>query len=212
MPNKTSPEIKERAPNQGITTIFGLSNMINQQSLRVISELNSRRLGSSDVWERMRDASKEIMELAKQLENSEKGSDKRIAELERKYKSEIVRLKRENNSLRDLNVSLSNNITNSTSASSDEVRVDKEVREILVKILANTETIKQQNKDEAEWLESKEVEVYNKKDAMLSNREVRAEIYRTQGEEALREMLREKKYEPSTVDKYIGLAKKDTCS
>lgn len=173
MPKKPSPEIKERAPNQNIATIFGLSDMINQQSLRVISELNSRRLGSSDVWEKMRDASKEIMELAEQLESSERDSNKKIAELERIYKSEIARLKRENNSLRESNISLSTSITNNTSDSSNEVRVDKEVREILVKILANTETIKQQNKDEAEWLESKEVSVSSR---ILSEDEKR-EIY-----------------------------------
>ena len=208
MPKKPSPEIKERAPNQLIASLYSLCNTGIKGSEEMMAQgrkysggEGSPWINESKLWEQMKAGLKELY-----------AECKRYDELERAYKDEIVNLKKEVNDLKRQNVILSEVINTNSSDSSDEVRVDKEMREILVKILANTENIKQQNKDEAEWLEKREATFYNKKDAMLSNREMRAEIYRTQGEEALREMLREKKYEPSTVDKYIGLAKKDTCS
>ena len=208
MTRKTSPEIKERAPNQLIASLYSLCNtgIKGSEEMKALGRKYSGGEGSpwiaeSKLWEQMRAGLKELY-----------AECKRYDELERTYKDEIVNLKKEVKDLKRQNIIFSELVDTGSSDSSNEVRVDKEVREILVKILANTETIKQQNKDEAEWLEKREATFYNKKDAMLSNREVRAEIYRTQGEEALREMLIEKKYEPSTVDKYIGYAKKDTCS
>ena len=166
MQKKTSPEIKERAPNQDITTIIGLGDMINQQSEKILSVLKRNYLGSENAWVKVGAMSKEIVERARRLNDIESGN----GELVDRLKREISRLRKENDDLKNKVVS---NVTNNTSDSSNEVRVDKEVREILVKILANTETIKQQNKDEAEWLESKEVSVSSR---ILSEDEKR-EIY-----------------------------------
>ena len=155
MPKKTSPEIKDRAPNSDITTIIGLGDIINQQSLRVISELKSRRLGDSEVWQKVRDASKEIVERARRLNDIESGNGELVTELKR----EISRLRKENDDLKNKLVSKVTNITNNTSVSSNEVRVNKAELEDLSELRADIKYIKQV----AEWITEKQVDIRNKK-------------------------------------------------
>lgn len=155
MPKKTSPEIKERAPNQDITTIIGLGDMINQQSEKILSVLKRNYLGSENAWVKVGAMSKEIVERARRLNDIESDN----GELVEKLKREISRLRKENDDLKNKVVSKVTNITNSTSASSDEVRVDKAELEDLSELRADIKYIKQV----AEWITEKQVDIRNKK-------------------------------------------------
>lgn len=155
MPKKTSPEIKERAPNQDITTIIGLGDMINQQSEKILSVLKKNYLGSENAWVKVGAMSKEIVERARRLNDIESGN----GELVERLKREISRLRKENDDLKNKVVSNVTNITNNTSDSSNEVRVDKAELEDLSELRADIKYIKQV----AEWITEKQVDIRNKK-------------------------------------------------
>lgn len=155
MPKKTSPEIKERAPNQDITTIIGLGDMINQQSEKILSVLKRNYLGSENAWVKVGTMSKDIVERARRLNDIESGN----GELVEKLKREISRLRKENNDLKETNVKLATNIINNTSDSSNEVRVDKAELVDLSELRADIKYIKQV----AEWITEKQVDIRNKK-------------------------------------------------
>ena len=97
MQKKTSPEIKERASNQDITTIIGLGDMINQQSEKILSVLKRNYLGSENAWVKVGAMSKEIVERARRLNDIESDN----GELVERLKREISRLRKENNDLKD---------------------------------------------------------------------------------------------------------------
>ena len=115
---------------------------------------------------------------------------------------ENSRLKKENGDLKETNVKLATNITNSTSISGDEVILDKENSEILREILARVRNTEQMTSE----ICSQRVEVRNAK--KYSRFEDRLELFVRLGEEMFKKELRDAGYADSSIDKYIRKIKK----
>ena len=210
---KLPQEIKDTPLGQRVAETYSLSDMINQQMTELSKLLKTNRLDGWKDWNERANEIRQVMslmnEVAKLLIGWGDAQMQWCNEQVKKYKDSYEsilrdnsRLRKENNDLKEKGIKLATNITNSTSISGDEVRLDKENSEILREILARVKNTEQMTSE----ICSQRVEVRNAK--KYSRFEDRLELFERAGEEMFKEELRNAGYADSSIDKYIREIKK----
>lgn len=128
-----NPDIKKTALGQKVATIFSLSDRLNRRWNKVRDRLKQNKLGNWRDWDEEAGTMRDIMNLMIDVEKTLRDLGSAVSEetarqaglLERTYKSEIARLKREVRELNEENEKLATKITNCTSVDRVEVSGDK---------------------------------------------------------------------------------------
>lgn len=128
-----NPDIKKTALGQKVATIFSLSDRLNRRWNKVRDSLKLNKLGNWRDWDEEAGTMRDIMNLMIDVEKTLRDLGSAVSEeterqaglLERTYKSEIARLKREVRELNEENEKLATKITNCTSVDRVEVSADK---------------------------------------------------------------------------------------
>lgn len=207
------PEIKDTPLGQRVAETYSLSDMINQRMTELSKFFKENRLGDWKDWNEQANGMRQVMSLMNEVAKLLIGwgdaqmqwCDEQVKKYKDSYESVLrdnSRLRKENNDLKETNVKLATNITNNTSDSGDEVRVDKENSEILREILARVKNTEQMTSE----ICSQRVEVRNAK--KYSRFEDRLELFDRVGEELFKEELRNAGYAESSIEKYIREIKK----
>lgn len=212
---KLPQEIKDTPLGQRVAETYSLSDMINQRMTELSEFFKVNPLSKWQDWNEQAVQMRQVMslmnEVAKLLIGWGDAQMQWCGEQVEKYKDRYEsilrdnsRLRKENNDLKETNVKLATSITNSTSISGDEVRLDKENSEILREILARVRNTEQWAKQAAERKGNCE------KELAYHNFEDRLELYkRVNGDrELFIEELMRNKYTRSTADEYFKVARR----